>query len=118
MGLRDYLQAKKHEYRFVDPDIKNRDGKMPEWFTGYVKYLDAAKEKKYTTITMVPDVKSLAAGKIKAVEREKEISGEDIPAWLLVGELSADGKTASGIWVAPLPATAAAAIESIKQRGG
>ncbi len=89
MGLRDYLQTKKHEYRFVDPDIVGRDGKMPEWYAGYVKYIDAAKEK-----------------------------NGDVSAWLLVGELSADGKTASGIWVAPLPATAAAAIESVKQRGG
>lgn len=85
MGLRDYLQAKKHEYRFVDPDIKNRDGKMPEWFTGYLPLINKSK-----------------------------IKG----AVLVVGVLSKDGGTASQITVEPLPKTAAAAIEAVKQKGG
>jgi len=84
MGLRDYLQAKKHEYRFVDPDIKG-DGKVPDWFKGYQPLIDKSK-----------------------------IKG----AVLLVGVLSKDGSTASQISVEPLPKTAAAAIEAVKQRGG
>ena len=43
MGLRDYLQEKKHDFRFVDADIADREGKTPQWFEHYVTYIDKAK---------------------------------------------------------------------------
>lgn len=45
MGLRDYLQTKKHDFRFIDPDFENREGERPKWFDRYAEHIEKAEIK-------------------------------------------------------------------------
>jgi hypothetical protein len=98
MGLRTYLLEKGHEFRFVDPDLKDRRGQTPDWFRPYV-----------ADIQEVTGVEQICNASGCTINLTKPV--------MVIGVLNPD-RTVPRRWAIELPGTPAEAVQAVKERGG